>query len=317
MHSDPNNFPCSSPSSMNWDMAYQSYREYLTLERGLSENSVQAYIRDFVKFRDYAEYNKMIADPCDISSGDVEDFMIHLRELGGSASSSARVLSGVRSFFNFLLYTDRIEQLPTEQVLSPKLERELPTVLTLDQIDAMFASVDLSHPQGHRNMAILEVLYSCGIRVSELVNLAFSDLFLDQGMIRVMGKGRKQRLVPISDQAVRVLRFYIEQRSSMSVESSSDDILFLNRRGRKLTRVMIFTIIKDLAANAGIKKSVSPHTLRHSFATHLLQGGADIMSVQRMLGHSSPATTEIYTHLDLVDKQSAVYVLSDIVSEKE
>lgn len=297
---------------MNWDVAQDSYREYLTLERGLSTNSVQAYIRDVCKFRNFAE-NELNLSPLDVTPGAVEQFMAWLCEKGANASSSARCLSGVKSFYNFLIHTDALEQSPTELIDAPRIAKHLPDTLSYRDIETMFSAIDLSHPQGHRNAAIVEVLYSCGIRVSELTELRLFDLFLDQNMIRVTGKGQKQRLVPISDQAIRMLRLYLDQRSAGEIDAKSEDIVFLNRRGHKLTRVMIFTIIKTLAETAGITKTVSPHTLRHSFATHLVQGGANILAVQKMLGHSSPSTTEIYTHMDMKDKKAAVELLQEIL----
>lgn len=300
---------------MNWDVALDSYREYLVLERGLSSNSVQAYVRDVSKFRNFMR-SELSVLPLDVTPGEVEQFMAWLCSQGDSASSSARCLSSIKSFYNFLIHADALEQSPTELIDAPRIAKHLPDTLTYQDIEAMFAAIDLSVEQGHRNAAIVEVLYSCGVRVSELTELRLSDLFLDQNMIRVTGKGKKQRLVPISDQAIRMLRLYLEQRAARYVTPESEDVVFLNRRGAKLTRVMIFTIIKELAVRAGIKKTVSPHTMRHSFATHLVQGGANILAVQKMLGHASPSTTEIYTHMDMKDKKVAVELLEEILPEK-
>lgn len=297
---------------MNWDVALDSYREYLVLERGLSVNSTQAYVRDVRKFRDFA-WGELGLLPTEVTAGAMEQFMASLFDRGDRSASSARCLSGVKSFYNFLIHTDVLDQSPTELIDGPRIAKRLPDTLTYQDMEAIFAAIDLSHAQGHRNAAIVEVLYSCGVRVSELTELRMSDLFLDQNMIRVTGKGSKQRLVPISDQAIKMVRLYLEQRSKEAVASASQDVVFLNRRGEKLTRVMIFTIIKELAAKAGIKKSVSPHTLRHSFATHLVQGGANILAVQKMLGHSSPSTTEIYTHMDMKDKREAVELLEKVL----
>ncbi|MDE6500266.1 MAG: tyrosine-type recombinase/integrase, partial [Rikenella sp.] len=221
-------------------------------------------------------------------------------------TTQARVLSGVRSFFAYLLHADRIDSLPTELIDSPKVARKLPDTLSYDEIRRMIDGIDLGRPLGHRNRAILEVLYCCGLRVSELVNLRLSDIFTEEGIVRVTGKGDKERLVPIAETALRQVECYLEQRRTMAVAADSSDILFLNQRGRRLTRVMIFTIIRRSAAAAGISKTVSPHTLRHSFATHLLQGGADIRAVQELLGHESILTTEIYTHLELGDLRGAM-----------
>lgn len=288
----------------NWSSLIDSYREYITLERALSKNSVEAYMRDLQKFRSFAESAGIEA--ADITADDVEQFLARLYDQKASPTSQARTLSGVKSFYNFMLHTDRMEQLPTELINSPRLERKLPDVLSYKEILDIFAAVDLSHPLGHRNRAILEVAYSCGLRVSELVGLTFSDLFLDESVIRVMGKGAKQRLVPISQNAIHYLLLYLEGRSAAKIEPRSEKIVFLNQNGSKLTRVMIFYIIRELALKAGITKTISPHTLRHSFATHLVQGGADIRAVQQMLGHSSILTTEIYTHLDLDDLRKAI-----------
>lgn len=307
---------------MNWDKALDSYREHLVLERGLSTNSVQAYVRDVRKFGDFAT-TELVTEPEQVTPAQVEIFMAHLCAQGNSPRSSARCLSSLKSFYNFLIHTDVMEQAPTEMIDAPRIAKNLPDTLSYQDIESIFAAIDLSHPQGHRNAAIVEVLYSCGIRVSELTDLRLSDLFLDQNMIRVTGKGKKQRLVPISDQAIKMLRIYLQQRALQVGKGGvsgafydSQDIVFLNRRGEKLTRVMIFTIIKGLASGAGVKKRVSPHTLRHSFATHLVQGGANILAVQKMLGHSSPSTTEVYTHMDMKDKRTAVDLLEEIFPDK-
>lgn len=292
-------------SSENWDILISHYKEYLMFERGLSKNSIEAYIRDISRFRAYVDHT-IHTDAKTVQMGDIDSFMVQLYTDGASPRSQARALSGIKSFYNFMLHTDRMEQIPTELVESPRLDRHLPDTLCYDEILSLFDTVDLSHPLGHRNRAILEVLYSCGIRVSELTDLRLSDLFLTDGMIRVTGKARKQRLVPISNFAIKMLSLYLEQRATWAVNSTDADIVFLNRNGGKLTRVMIFYIIRRAAQLASIHKTISPHTLRHSFATHLVQGGADIRAVQQMLGHSSILTTEIYTHLDISDLREAV-----------
>lgn len=291
----------------NWNALTDDYKGYLTLERALSKNSVEAYMRDLEKLRLFAD--GLSLEAVDVTADDIQQFLASLYDVKASPSSQARTLSGIKSFYNFMLHTDRMEQLPTELITSPRVDRRLPDTLSYKEILDMFAAIDLSHPLGHRNRAILEVAYSCGLRVSELTELTFSDLFLDESVIRVTGKGDKQRLVPISQNAIHYLLLYLEQRAAMTVQPRSEKIVFLNNNGRKLTRVMIFYIIRDVAARAGIANSISPHTLRHSFATHLVQGGADIRAVQQMLGHSSIITTEIYTHLDLDDLRKAVSLL--------
>lgn len=286
----------------NWNITIDAFKEYLVLERSLSRNSVEAYMRDVRRFALHVEP----VTPFAIQIQDVEQYIAHLWDLGIKNSSQARALSSLKSFFNFLIHTDAITSSPLELIETPTQIKHLPDTLSYPEIEQLFAAIDLSQAQGHRNRAILEVLYSCGIRVSELTELRLSDLFLDQEVIRVIGKGDRQRLVPIAPTATTMLRHYLQQRSSLPINPKHQDVVFLNRRGTKLTRVMIFTIIKDLTRLAGITKNVSPHTLRHSFASHLVQGGANILLVQRMLGHAHPATTEIYTHLSLADKQDAV-----------
>ena len=239
-----------------------------------------------------------ITSPENVLEQHVSSFLAYLYDRGAKKTTQARILSGMRSFFNYLLLNDRIESLPTEFIDSPKPGRKLPDVLSVGEIGAILDAIDLSTPFGHRNRAIIETLYSCGLRVSELVSLRLADLFFDDGFLRVIGKGDKQRLVPVSAEAVRLITLYIEQRRTLPVDAKHADILFLNNKGRKLSRIMVFYIIRDAVAKAGITKNVSPHTFRHSFATHLLEGGADIRQVQELLGHESILTTEIYTHLD-------------------
>lgn len=291
----------------SWETAIDGYKEYLVLERALSSNSVSAYMHDVRKF---AEHTAPMT-PQAVGLSEVENYIAHLWDLGIKPASQARVLSSLKSFYNFLLHVEAIEVSPLELVDAPAQVKHLPDTLSYAEVESLMGAIDLSGEQGHRNRAILEVLYSCGIRVSELTELRLTDLFLDQGVVRVIGKGDKQRAVPVSQTAVRLLQIYLEQRASWPVVAQDRDIVFLNRRGRKLSRVMIFTIIKQTAVAAGIQKSISPHTLRHSFASHLVQGGANILLVQRMLGHAHPSTTEIYTHLNLEDKREAVERLID------
>ncbi|MDE5945304.1 MAG: tyrosine recombinase XerD [Rikenella sp.] len=289
-----------------WRQALDGYREYLRFERGLSANSIEAYLHDAGRLESFILGGEAPKTPAEVTPADVEGFMAHIYDRGSGDTTQARVLSGVRSFFAYLLHADRIDSLPTELIDSPKVARKLPDTLSYDEIRRMIDGIDLGRPLGHRNRAILEVLYCCGLRVSELVNLRLSDIFVEEGIVRVTGKGDKERLVPIAETALRQVECYLEQRRTMAVAADSSDILFLNQRGRRLTRVMIFTIIRRSAAAAGISKTVSPHTLRHSFATHLLQGGADIRAVQELLGHESILTTEIYTHLELGDLRGAM-----------
>jgi integrase/recombinase XerD len=281
----------------DWESLCMEYAAYLRLERNLSANTVEAYVRDVESFRHFIEETYDIL-PAETDSSHIEQYMTTIYERRMEASSQARILSSIRSFYKFLQIAEVIETMPTEFVDAPKTGRKLPDVLSVEEIDALIATIDLSLPQGHRNKAMLETLYSCGLRVSELISLKLGDLFFDDGFIRVTGKGDKQRLVPISSVARRNIELYLEQRRTMRVDARSTDIVFLNRNGRKLTRVMIFTIIKRAAEAAGITKTISPHTLRHSFATHLIEGGASIRQVQEMLGHESILTTEIYTHID-------------------
>lgn len=289
-------------NTLNIDEELIEYQTFLMLEKGLAANTIESYMRDIALLVDYLRQR----DISSISRDDLSQFAIYLFESGRERSSQARVVSGVKSFFNYLLLYDKISVAPTEFLESPKIRRKIPEVLSVAEIDSIISAIDLSDKFGHRNKAIIEVLYSCGVRVSELVSLKCSDLFFDDGFMRVMGKGGKQRLVPVNDNLIKVVAIYLSQRGTMRVESKFSDYLFLSSRGTNLTRVMIFTIIKDLASKAGIKKSVSPHTFRHSFATHLLKGGADIRAVQDMLGHQSILTTEIYTHLDTEHKHDTI-----------
>ena len=276
-----------------WEELYRKYRNYIKLEKRLADNTVESYMRDLKQFAEFAvaEYG---AAPRWVSAAMIEAFMASLYDLGAGKATQARVLSGVKSFFNFLLLEEVIDASPAEFIDGPKIGRKLPEVLSVGEIDSIIGAIDQTSDLGIRNAAMLETLYSCGLRVSELTGLRLGDLFFDEGFIRVTGKGDKQRLVPVSVAARDRIRRYLAVRDGRG----SIDTLFLNNRGKGLTRVMIFTILKDATAAAGIEKSVSPHTLRHSFATHLLEGGASIRQVQEMLGHESILTTEIYTHLD-------------------
>jgi integrase/recombinase XerD len=284
---------------MDWSDYIRDFRTFLKLEKSLSKNSVEAYNTDILKLVQYLDYKSLDLSPDQIRQEDLTGLLQWINELGASARTQARVVSGIKAFYRFLIIEEKITQDPTELLETPKIGRKLPDVLSVDEIDKLISGIDLSKPEGHRNRAILEVLYSCGLRVSELTELRISNIYLDKGFIRVIGKGNKERLVPIGGKATREINNYLPDRKNLSiVQKDSQDILFLNRRGKKLTRVMIFTIIKNLAKQTGLKKHVSPHTFRHSFATHLIEGGADLRAVQEMLGHESILTTEIYTHLD-------------------
>jgi integrase/recombinase XerD len=280
----------------NFSALENDFRIYLQLEKALSANTVEGYIDDFQKLERWLE--SVGKSPEEATAEDLQSFATALHETGVSPCTQARVVSGIRSFYKFMAQEKSMANDPAELLETPKTGLKLPVFLTLQEIDAIIAGIDLSQPEGHRNRAIIETLYSCGLRVSELVSLRFSNLFLDEGFVRVEGKGRKQRLVPISQTATREIGFYLEDRRKIPIRKGFEDTLFLNRRGAALTRVMIFTIVRRLAEKAGIRKNVSPHTFRHSFATHLLEGGANLRAIQQMLGHEKIATTEIYTHLD-------------------
>lgn len=282
-----------------WDAYKKGYKAYLQLEKSLSDNSVEAYLRDIEKLTQYLqEYNKL-KNPGGINLEELQDFLKWITGLGMTASSQARIISGIKSFYKYCLLENISETDPTALLEAPKLKRALPDVLSFDEIESIIGQIDLSKPEGGRNKAILETMYSCGLRVSEVVNLKISQLYLDVGFIRVIGKGNKERLVPVGSSAQKYITIYQKEiRVHTSPKQGNEDILFLNKRGTKLSRVMIFLIIKELVKKAGITKTVSPHTFRHSFATHLVEGGADLRAVQEMLGHESITTTEIYTHLD-------------------
>lgn len=289
-----------------WDKLISGYKEYILLERGFSSNTREAYIRDIEAFKGYISAIFGTIEPHEIERRHIESYMASLYDHHMSRSSQSRMLSGVRSFFQYMILTDYISVSPTLLIESPKTTRPLPDTLSPDEVVSILESIDLSSKHGHRNRAILEVLYGCGLRVSELVGLQLGDLYFDDRVIRVTGKGDKQRLVPIGEMAVHHLHLYLQERRAMTPDKKSINTVFLNNRGGSLTRVMIFHIIRAAVAATGIQKIVSPHTLRHSFATHLLAGGANIRAVQEMLGHADISTTEIYTHLDLSDLRKAI-----------
>ena len=284
---------------MGWEYFINQFKNYLKLERSLSDNSITAYVQDVVKLKQFAEISNPASDPLKVSLEDIQDFLKYVNELGMSPHSQARVISGIKSFYKYLVFEEELEQDPTVLVESPRLGRKLPDTLSYSEIERLLSAIDLSRPEGGRNRAMLEVLYSSGLRVSELTNLTLGNIFLDIGFLKITGKGDKERLVPIGKDASKYLTIYIEQiRIHSSIKRGSENIIFLNNRGGQLSRVSVFNIIKELAEIIGLKKNISPHTFRHSFATHLIEGGADLRAVQEMLGHESITTTEIYTHLD-------------------
>ena len=282
---------------MSWESSIKGFKSYLQIERSLSDNSVQAYIRDIKKFANYAIPLKL--NELKIQRKNISDFLAELKDDEIAARSQARIISGIKAFYKYLIIEDYIKYDPTELIESPKVGFKLPNTLSLIEIDKLISAVDLSNKQGERNRAILETLYSCGLRVSELTNLKLSNIYFNEGYLKVIGKGDKERLAPIGGRALKYLTTYInEVRNHQTIKKGQEDFVFLNNRGAGLTRVMIFLIIQKLAAEIGLKKKISPHTFRHSFATHLIEGGADLRAVQEMLGHESITTTEIYTHLD-------------------
>lgn len=282
-----------------WEPYKKGFKAYLQLERSLSDNSVEAYLRDIEKLTQYLQHAGILKNPSELKLNHLQSFIKWISELGMSTTSQARIISGIKSFYKYCVIEHISNNDPTTLLEAPKLKKTLPDTLSFDEIENIIAQIDLSKPEGGRNKAMLELLYSCGLRVSELVNLRISQLYFDVGFIRVLGKGDKERLVPIGSSAVKYVNIYLKNiRVHMPVKPGNEDIVFLNRRGSKLTRVMVFLIIKELAKKAGIKKTISPHTFRHSFATHLVEGGADLRAVQEMLGHESITTTQIYTHLD-------------------
>ena len=282
---------------MSWDTSIKGFKSYLQIERSLSDNSVQAYTRDVKKFANYAIPLEL--SELKITRENISNFLSEIKDEGISARSQARIISGIKAFYKYLIMEDYLKVNPTELIESPRIGLKLPDTLSLIEIDNLIAGVDLSNKQGERNRAILETLYSCGLRVSELTNLQLSNTHFKQGYLKVIGKGDKERLAPIGGRAIKYLTIYInEVRNHQEIKKGHEDFVFLNNRGAKLTRVMIFLIIQKLAEQIGLKKKISPHTFRHSFATHLIEGGADLRAVQEMLGHESITTTEIYTHLD-------------------
>lgn len=284
---------------MDWRSAIKGFRSYLKLEKSLSDNSIEAYSRDIEKLHQFADSADFKRNPENITLSDLRQFIVWAAELGMIPSSQARILSGIKAFYKYLLMEDIIKSDPSELLESPRIQRKLPDTLSYEDINKLIDAIDLSKPEGGRNKAILEVLYGCGLRVSELTELKLSNLYLDIEFIKVTGKGSKERLVPIGSSAIKALKIWIENiRVHTPVKKGEEDMVFLNRRGARLTRVYIFMVIKQLAEITGINKTISPHTFRHSFATHLVEGGADLRAVQEMLGHESITTTEIYTHLD-------------------
>jgi len=284
---------------VKWQPYIKAYSSHLRLEKSLSGNSINAYVSDVGKLVQYLEIHERNILPTQVNSGDLKEFLKYLGTLGISPRTQSRIISGLKSFFKYLLLEDEIRQSPAELLESPRTGRRLPEFLTQKEVEKLIDCIDLSIPEGERNKAIIEVLYGCGLRVSEAVNIKLSDIFFKQKFLRVTGKGNKERLVPIGSQALKQLQTYIQEvRILKHIEPGHQDVVFLNKRGKKLSRVMVFYIIKELAETAGIKKNISPHTLRHSFATHLVEGGADLRAIQEMLGHASITTTEIYTHLN-------------------
>lgn len=284
---------------MNWEKTINDFKNFLKLEKSLSKNSIDAYETDIRKFVTFIEIRKLNITPITVETRHLKDFLEWINEFGLNERSQARIVSGLKAFFKYLLLEDFIDSDPSGLLESPRLGRKLPEVLSIEEIDQIIAVIDLSLPEGQRNKAIIETLYSCGLRVSELVNLKISNLYFNDGFIKVVGKGDKERLVPIGQKAIKEIQFYFQDRNILpKIDKASENIVFLNRRGKKLSRITIFDFIKKLVVKAQLKKNVSPHTFRHSFATHLIEGGADLRAVQEMLGHESITTTEIYTHLN-------------------
>ncbi|RJE73143.1 site-specific tyrosine recombinase XerD [Reichenbachiella sp. MSK19-1] len=284
---------------MSWTSHIKQFKAYLQLERSLSPNSIEAYIQDVKKLEQFLSLRDPDKDPLSVTDTDIRDLLEYIMELEMSAYSQARIVSGIKAFFKYLLYEGDMDHDPSELIEAPKLGRKLPDTLNLEEIEQLLAAIDLSKPEGQRNRAMLETLYSSGLRVSELINLKLNSILEEINFFRVVGKGNKERLVPVGREAMKHIRLYIDHyRCHLDIKPGHESYIFLNRRGAQLTRVMIFTIIKNLATTIGMTKKISPHTFRHSFATHLIEGGADLRAVQEMLGHESITTTEIYTHLD-------------------
>jgi len=284
---------------LDWQTGLIGFKSYLRLERSLSANTIEAYLHDVDMLMQFFKAKSLKIEISEVSGNDLKDFLVWINELGMLPPTQARVLSGLKAFFKYLLLDNQIKIDPSALIESPKTSRKLPDTLSILEINSLIESIDLSKAEGMRNKAMLEILYGCGLRVSELTSLKISNLFLDIDFIKILGKGDKERLVPIGSEAIKFLRIFIEEiRVHIAVKPGKEDFVFLNMRGNPISRVMVFLIIKDLAKKAGINKSISPHTFRHSFATHLIEGGADLRAVQEMLGHESITTTEIYTHLD-------------------
>ncbi|HWZ22497.1 MAG TPA: site-specific tyrosine recombinase XerD [Cytophagaceae bacterium] len=284
---------------MNWDILIKQFKNYLQLERSLSGNSVEAYVHDIVKLRQFLEISNASLSPQKVTRKELQEFIEYINELGLSPHSQARILSGIKAFYKFLMIEEEIVDDPSALIEGPKLGRKLPDTLHFHEIEKLLDAINVSTPEGARNRSLLETLYSSGLRVTELVELRINNLFFDDGFIKIVGKGNKERYVPIGEDAMKYMKIYLHEiRNKMTVQKGFENFVYLNRRGKKLTRVMIFTIIKNLAKDIGLNKNISPHTFRHSFATHLIEGGADLRAVQEMLGHASITTTEIYTHLD-------------------
>jgi integrase/recombinase XerD len=290
-----------------WQSYINGFKAYLQLEKSLSPNSVEAYLHDVEKLTQYLGVANLSLTPENIRLSHLQDFLKWVNQLGMTARTQARVISGLKGFYKYLMIENLVRNDPTEMLDSPKIGRKLPSVMNIEEIDLLIHAIDLSKPGGERNKAMLETLYGCGLRVSELVDLRISHLYFREGFIKVTGKGNKERLVPVGSHAEKQINLYLYSvRPTLPLKKGNEDIVFLNRRGSKLTRVMVFTIIKDLVTKTGLKKHISPHTFRHSFATHLVEGGADLRAVQEMLGHESITTTEIYTHLDREYLRSAI-----------
>jgi len=284
---------------MDWSSSIKGFKAYLILERSLSAHSIDAYVRDIKKFVEFLALNEIEVNPVDVKHGHLSKFIHYINSLGLGDRTQARILSGVRAFYKYLLMENLVDDDPTELLEGPKLRRKIPDVLSFEEINQILEAIDLSEPTGHRNRAMLETLYACGLRVSELITLKISNYFPKQEYVKVLGKNNKERIVPIAPEAIKQNQIYLDNyRVHQVIKPGQEDFMYLNRRGNALSRVMIFTIIKKLTQLAGIKKKVSPHTFRHSFATHLVEGGADLRAVQDMLGHESIITTEIYTHID-------------------
>jgi len=284
---------------MDWKSSIAGFRSYLILERSMSVHSIDAYIRDIKKLREYIEIKEMTINPVEVNYPLMQEFIAYLHNLGLGDRTQARILSGIRAYYKYLLVENVIDVDPTELIDGPKLSRKIPDVLSLEEINSILSVIDLSEDHGHRNRAMIETLYACGLRVTELITLRLSNFYYEEEYVKVLGKNNKERIVPIAPEAIKQNLMYINSyRNKLDIKEGYEDFVYLNRRGRGLSRVMVFMIIKDLVAKAGIQKKVSPHTFRHSFATHLVEGGADLRAVQDMLGHESITTTEIYTHID-------------------